>query len=66
MGANRPSIEALRLDQRWGNSHHTQSCRKGKKGSVENERENTHDRDCGRELGGTLEIQGVMNRGGGE
>jgi hypothetical protein len=29
-------------------------------------RENTRDRDRGREPGGTLEIQGVLNRGEGE
>jgi hypothetical protein len=64
---NRPSVEALRPDHGWGNSRHTQSCRKGKKGSVGNGGgENTRDRDRGREPGGTLEIQGVLNRGEGE
>jgi hypothetical protein len=29
-------------------------------------RENTRDRDRGRESGVTLEMQGVLNRGGGE
>jgi hypothetical protein len=32
----------------------------------EGREENTHDRDHGREPGGTREIQGVLNRGGGE
>jgi hypothetical protein len=63
---NRPFIEALRPDHRWGNSCHTQSCRKDKKGSVGNGRESARDRDRGREPGGTLEIQGVLNRGEGE
>jgi hypothetical protein len=31
-----------------------------------NRAENTRDRDRGREPGGNLEIQGVLNRGGGE
>jgi hypothetical protein len=49
---NRPSVDALRPDHGRGNSHHTQSCRKGKKGSVGNGgRENTCDRDHGREPG---------------
>jgi hypothetical protein len=41
--------------------------RKGKRGSVVRGREeNTRDRDRGRELEKTLEIQGVLNRGEGE
>jgi hypothetical protein len=35
MGANRPSVEALKPDHGQGNSFHMQSCReKGKRGSV--------------------------------
>jgi hypothetical protein len=67
MGVNHPSVEALRPDHGWGNSCHTQSCRKGKKGSVgKREEEEMRDRDRGREPRGTQEIQGFLNRGEGE
>ena len=68
-GVNLPSIEALRPYHGWGNSRHMQSC--GKKARKEvwgnrGGRENMRDRDRGREPGGTLEIQGVLNKGEGE
>jgi hypothetical protein len=64
---NLPSVEALKPDHGWGNSCHMQSCRKRQERKCGKTRgENTRDRDRGRELGGTLEIQGVLNRGEGE
>jgi hypothetical protein len=64
---NRPSVEAPRPDHGWGNSHHTQSFRKGKKGSVgKGEKRGCKRQGSQKKTGGALEIQGVLNRGEGE
>jgi hypothetical protein len=64
---NRPSIEALIPDHGWGNSCQTQSCRKRKERKCGGKEEkNTCDGYHRRKTGGTMEIQGVLNRGEGE
>jgi hypothetical protein len=57
---NRPSVEALRPDHRWGNSHHTQSCRKRQERKCGEGKGEKRTRVIGiaeEKPGGTLEIQ---------